>query len=153
MCNGPCTGDYDMADRFMIIANRIRSERAANILMAGDPPAGTPHQPAPRPVQKRRRRDNSRIPHFGRPPQWLLERPFIGRVPIHPSHVPHLKWHRGLTWCGLCGTYATVVPVQLRGLCLGAAGTIDSLRCLNRLNRGLLPPKVDRWPEDEDTGL
>ena len=151
-CNGPCTGDYDIADRFMAIANKMRKERSTASSKTGDPPE-VPHFIVPRPALKRRKKDHTRIQRYGRPPQWLLERPFIGRVPIHATHIPHLKWHRGVTWCGLCGTYATSVPVQLRSKCSGAAGTIHGMRCLNLLGRGLLPPMLAEWPEDEDTGL
>ena len=151
-CNGPCDGDYSpigesIADRFMAIAARMKKPGPAATTAAI-------HRPAPQaPKKKLRARDHAVIPHFGRPPKWLIDNPFIGKGRIHESHMVHIKWHRGLTWCGQCGTYATVVPLNLKSLCPGAAGTIDSNRCLNRLNKGLLPPKLDCWPEDEDAGV
>ena len=83
--------EESIADRFMAIAAKMK---AAKPSMA---PASS-HQAVPQaPKKKLRARDHAVIPHFGRPPKWLIDNPFIGKGRIHESHMVHIEWHRGLT--------------------------------------------------------
>ena len=85
--------------------------------------------------------------NFGMVPTWLSVNPQIGNVAIHASHVPHLGWYRGLTWCWKCGSFAVAVPSLLRRECTGP-GTHGNLQ-LARLRKGQTPRNEVPWPLDE----
>ena len=160
-CNGPCLGGCvhpetaaastatpdeveSIADRFMTIARGLKREQpeAPRASVAETVPARPP------PKRRRTRNDVTLLPlNYGQLPDWLALEPTIGNVRIHPSHIPHLSWHRGITWCRRCGNYATVVPYLLRKLCPGGAALAGE-RNLSRLARGLPPPNQPAWPED-----
>ena len=85
--------------------------------------------------------------NFGMVPAWLLGDPKIGNVAIHATHVPHLGWYRGVTWCWKCGSFAIAVPSLLRRECT-KPGTHGNLQ-LARLRKGQTPRNEVPWPLDE----
>ena len=102
--------------------------------------------PTRNPARKRRRKETAPT-NFGRVPEWLAADPSIGGAKIHPSHISHLGWHRGIVWCWVCGVYATRVPINLKGPCDGP--TDAGLKALSLLRQGKTPTcKVD-WPLPE----
>ena len=63
----------------------------------------------------------------------------------HPSHGRHLRVYRGLVFCGRCGGWAVRKGKKLAGVCTDP--TRSGLRALGRIDRGLLPSGLRRWPE------
>ena len=96
---------------------------------------------------RKRRRHASPLPlNFGELPGWLRSKPAVGGVLIHSSHVPHLAWHRGITWCWSCGTFALEVPNKLRKKC--KAATTAGARQLIRFRLGQTPRNEVSWVSD-----
>ena len=150
------------ADIFMATVERLKirraAEKAAAEEAAGTEDAGTTASTQPaRPKRSRdhqsradgrkRRRHVSPLPlNFGELPSWLKDKPAVGGVLIDPSHVPHLAWHRGITWCWSCGTFALEVPNKLRKEC--KAATTAGARQLTRLRLGQTPRNEFSWASD-----
>ena len=86
--------------------------------------------------------------NFGEAPSWFKKNPSVGGVSIDSSHAPHLAWHRGVTWCWSCGTFALEVPNKLRTTC--KPPTVAGARQLVRLRLGLTPRNYVSWPVDAE---
>jgi hypothetical protein len=91
--------------------------------------------------------------NFGLVPSWLRDSPSIGGVAIDPSHIPHLAWNRGITWCWACGAFALEVPNLLRRRC--ETPSVCGARQLVRLRKGMTPRNSVPWPleANSDGGL
>ena len=86
---------------------------------------------------------------FGQPPAWFLAAPVLGNVRLHPTHLCHIAWHRGLVWCWRCGCFATAVLNDLKKECTGP--TTAGTRQLKRLRLGQTPINTVDWPLAEHT--
>ena len=144
--------DCAAADAFSAAVKRLRDSRLER------PSEAAVTTQVPRPALKRgrdlgaeatdgRRKKQRQAPlpsNFGAPPDWLKRKPKVGGVALDPSHTPHLAYHRGVTWCWACGTFALEVPNKLRLKC--QAPTVAGARQLVRLRLGLTPRNTFGWP-------
>ena len=169
-CSGPCGGHKCYRD--VVGSSNVTNDPpddAADALRAAVARLKATRDnatPVVEPVGVKRRFDNARVTesrfdgrtkrakavhvlprNFGMVPTWLSMDPQIGNVAIHASHVPHLGWYRGLTWCWKCGSFAVAVPSLLRRECTGP-GTHGNLQ-LARLRKGQTPRNEVPWPLDE----
>ena len=151
----------EAADMFLEVVKRWQEQRAAAATSAAaatdsssSPSEGqsVAHKRGP-PVTagtadcSKRRKVQTQLPlNFGALPTWLQVRPKVGGVFLDSSHTPHLAWHRGITWCWYCGTFALEVPNKLRVAC--KPPTVAGPRQLVRLRLGLTPRNSVSWPVD-----
>ena len=153
--------DGNVADTFMEVVRRMREQRAAaDTTAAATTDSSSRPSEGPSATRKRgppvtagmadcrkRRKEQAQLPrNFGELPTWLQVRPKVGGVSIDSSHTPHLAWHRGITWCWICGTFALEVPNKLRVAC--EPPTVAGARQLVRLRLGLTPRNSVGWPVD-----
>ena len=158
-CGGPCGGfcysgkseDY-AADMFMKAAmdsKRRRTEEGTGSSASASVRVENHQRPSTAPPSttngRGKRRRLATMPlNFGKVPDWLGADPSIGGIRIHPSHQPHLGWHRGIVWCWRCGKYATRVPINLRKGCEGL--TESGQKHLTQLRQGKPPSCKVSWP-------
>ena len=143
----------DAADTFMAVARRILdSRRTAQSSSTSEGAQPTLRRSPTAALEtadgRKRRKKQALLPsNFGEAPAWLRNRPMVGGAVLHSSHTPHLAWHRGITWCWRCGTFALEVPNKLRAVC--EPPSVAGARQLVRLRLGLTPRNSVNWPVDE----
>jgi hypothetical protein len=152
---GPVSANHstpDAADVLRAVAARLSSPAASSAPVETSSGVKRRHQAAHLGPDYDGRKKGARASHtlprnFGQVPDWLRIDPKIGNIAVHASHIPHLAWHRGLTWCWSCGNYAVAVPNLLRKECStpGTAGC----RQLERFRKGQTPRNTVPWPLDE----
>ena len=172
--------DGEAADVFMAVARKMREDReaaaAAAAAVAGAAATAAANSASqasssgqdtgsaaarrksaaeqPEADDRRKRRRQVQVPlNFGALPDWLRRDPKVGGVRLHPSHAPHLGFHKGITWCWSCGTFALEVPSKLRSVC--KPPTVAGARQLARLKDGLTPRNsvswlVETWQHQDD---
>ena len=148
----------EAADTFLEVVKRLRDSRTAAAAAAAPAEPSSVAREDPRPAQKRgppatagtadcrkHRKVQVQLPrNFGDVPAWLRDKPKVGGVLLDPSH--NLAWHRGVTWCWSCGTFALEVPNKLRAAC--EPPTVAGARQLVRLRLGLTPRNSVSWAVD-----
>ena len=162
--HGSQADEGQAADIFMATVLRMKTQRAAEEAAAAATAAaeggtGPTSCTPPAPERKRslvqqarvdgrkRRRFVAPLPlSFGELPDWLRRKPAVGGVLIDNSHIAHLAWHRGITWCWSCGTFALEVPNKLRKKC--KAATTAGARQLVRFRLGQTPRNEVSWVSD-----
>ena len=164
-CNGPCgqscvapagqnaEEQEEAADVLLRVAKKLKCEAAASSCQATPSTSDSQGKKRAAPLLestdgRKKRKTTPPLPsNFGAVPTWLKARPKVGGVQLDASHIPHLAWHRGITWCWACGAFALEVPNLLRNEC--KAPSVAGARQRVRLRLGLTPRNSVAWPVDD----